>query len=384
MAIKTPRLSAFDLVREAGAVITVSSEDVANGYSRYNVLDPTPGRQWRSKPGWNAVTSWNNKIYFVEAGNARVGTITVGNYPTPSLWATAVQTAMNTAPGAVNTYTVTDSANVFTIARNTGVAAFDLTFTTANQDSCHLDLGFNNGTLTGLLTYVGNFAVYKSREWMKFNLLSTEHIGLGVGLVMLYNIGPIDVNPFTQPSFYATGAGGDSFTNNPLAGGDLCSTDLTTNPARAVRLVDVGSSWWRFVFDDRQAGYSYSRMGIGSIAPTLEPTRSPQQGYVEGSSPLTTVSVSETGGIFQDPKAQPKTFALLFRRLAEVDKLALEAMEAVLKIGGSFFYWDDPLNDPVAKTWYVVLTQALDYKQGVGDGPNAQRWDVSMQLRQHL
>lgn len=385
MAIKTPRLSAFDLVREAGAVITVSSEDVSNGFSRYNVLDPTPGRQWRSRPGWNAVPGWNNKIYFSEAGNNRVGTIVTGNYSTPTLWATAVQAAMNSAPGVTNSYAVTDSGNVFTIARAGGASAFNLTFTTANQDSCHLDLGFFNAALSGLLTYVGNHAVYKSREWMKFNVQNTEHFSLGVGLIMLYNIGPLVVDsPFVAPSFYATGAAGDSFTNNPIAGGDLCVTDTVTNPARGIRLVDVGSGWWRFVFDDRQAGYSYSRMGIGSIAPRLEPTRSPAQGYVEGSSPLTSVSVSETGGIFQDPKAQPKTFSLLFRRLADFDKTALEGMEAALKIGGSFFYWDDPLNDPVAKTWYVVLTQTLDYKHSVGDGTPPARWDVTMQLRQHL
>lgn len=386
MAQRTPQLAVYNLIQQAGAVITVSSEDTANGFSRYNILDPTPGRYWKSKPGWNVSPGWNNKIYFLEGASARVGTIVTGNYPTPTLYALACQQAMNTAPGATNSYSVGDASNVFTIARTAGASAFSLTFTTANQDSAHLDLGFANTALSGFLTYSSLFAVYKSREYMLFDLSGVAIVSLGWSTVILYGVRDMAVGVFTFPEFYVQYAGAPSFQNNPMVAGDLATYDYLKQPSRAVRQIigGTGSQYVRFVFDDRRSGNASSQLGVGSIVSVFQPGRSVAQGWGESSDPLTSVSISETGGVFQDPKPQAKTFNLQFRRLSDLDKLELEAIEQFIKIGGSFFYLADPLNALTSDLWYVVLTRPLEYGQAVGDGPTANRWNILMQLRQHL
>src|SRR5688572_2545382 len=104
MAEVTPRIAYVNEL--TGATLSCSSEQ-APVFGVTNLLDPTPTRVWRSKLGWNVVAGFNNKIYWAESGNNRVGTIATGNYVSGVAYAAAVTTAMNTAPGHVNTYLVT-------------------------------------------------------------------------------------------------------------------------------------------------------------------------------------------------------------------------------------------------------------------------------------
>src|SRR5262245_36070693 len=110
-------------VMAAGTVL--SSSSAAAGQPLAWLKDQLRSKTARSAVGWDVTTGLNDKIDFTEAGVARVGTLAAGNYATGAAYATAFQTAMNVAPGATNTYTVTydGSTGKLTVARNTGTNA---------------------------------------------------------------------------------------------------------------------------------------------------------------------------------------------------------------------------------------------------------------------
>jgi hypothetical protein len=191
VASRTPRIAATlnNLALGSGTIITASSQETSLPVAF--LRDPLPTRKWRSKLGWNVVAGYNDKLDFTEAAVARVATITAGNYATGAAYATAVQTAMNAAPGHVNTYTVTydPATKAFTITRSAGAAALVLTFQTGANEvlnkGAHRDLGFTDTDLSGV-TQTGS-AAYHSREWVRFDFGSAQ--AATVGIVHAHNMG---------------------------------------------------------------------------------------------------------------------------------------------------------------------------------------------------
>jgi hypothetical protein len=379
MAERRPCFSDRNLALDAATVITASSQDVYSGFGLVNLRDPTPTNQWRSLPGWN-VGTWNNKVYFTEAGNARVGTIASGNYSTRDAYGDAVRAAMDAAPGHVNTYAITAPGGVFSFALATGSTAWAFNLGTSNQAANYPDMGFDPGTMPELTFQDADYAVYKSREWVKFET------GGGYDHVVLAHVGD-DASPHKK--IYLQIENTDAFTNIPADPSEEMTFGSNGNANRPVCAVTIfpnveGEPWVRVVFDARREDVAYSEMGLASIAAVYEPSRSFAQGWRRRSLPLTTFATSESGGIMQNPQPQPAVFEMTFRRLSDSDRVTLEALEQRLRIGGSFFVWLDPLNQPLNETWYVVMERALEYEHNVGDGPTADRWSVSFLLRQHL
>lgn len=161
-----------------GATTVTASSELAD-LPASNLKSPARGALWRSTMGWNVIAGFNDLLLFGEGAGptVRVATITSGLYVLGSDYATAVQTAMNAAPSAANTYTVTYSTttNLFTIERATGASAFSLVgrnFGTAAQylHSALRDLGFyqvlDTSVLGAALTYTGSRAVFHGLEYV--------------------------------------------------------------------------------------------------------------------------------------------------------------------------------------------------------------------------
>lgn len=135
-----------------------AGDDYAGDGTTANFVATTPAGAW-----WVIVAGANDKLDFTEAGTARVATLAAASYSTGALLATQIQTAMNAAPGAVNTYTVSynTTTKFFTIARATGTAAVGLTFGTGPNlaTSVHPVIGFESVDLSGDTSYVGTLTV---------------------------------------------------------------------------------------------------------------------------------------------------------------------------------------------------------------------------------
>lgn len=380
----TPRIHYANWVTDAETILSASSEQTPV-YGVTNLRDPTPTRQWWSRLGWNVRPSFNNKLYFTEAGVARIATIATGNYASGTTYAAAVQTAMNAAPGATNTYTVTynTTTKFFTIARATGSNALVLSFASSlNQDSAHPDLGFNNQDRTGSTSYQGNAAAYKSREWVLFTR-STGFWSDTSPILISHSVGQ-----FATPDVYFQRSdSGPTFPNVNPAAGDLLLADQLTGQTQVLQRY-IGSELAnaaRLLFNDVRSNTSgISRAGIFFFGPYLQPGRSFTQGWTLSTQQLSRVAISDTGTVFQDLKAAPRVLDVEFRRLSRADRDALIAFQEAVRIGGSFFLARDPQNE-FGATLYGYLTGPLAFTQRVGDGNPPDRFDVGgFQMQEHL
>lgn len=378
MADRTPRILYRNRLLDAGAVLSASSQDLpVRGV--FCLRDPTPTRVWRGRLGWNVVTLFNNKIYFNESGNNRVGTIALGNYASGSAAAAAVQTAMNTAPGVSNTYTVTYSAGFFTITRASGASTCTLQFASTNQDSIHQDLGYSNTNVSAVGGATGDNAAYKSREWLKVQWLAG--VPITTGLVYAHNLG---IEGSTT-SVHLQLANTDSFENHAPAAGDLLAGDDEDRIYIADRASDT-KSWARILIKDVSYNtLGYSEVGIAFIGDYLQPGRSIRQGWRQRQRQLTRYSMGDTGSVFVDLKPSPREFDITIPRVSLADRDAMVTFSNTVRLGGSFVYRFDPLNFPGKHTHYVYLTKEVTFDQRVGDGNPPDRFDVGeFSMMEHL
>lgn len=380
MADRTPRIFYANGVYDAGLVITASSQDLpVRGV--FCLLDPTPSRRWRSKLGWNVVSGFNNKIYFTEAAVARIGTIVVGNYPSGTAMAAAVQTAMNTAPGVTQTYTVTYVGSVFTITRATGASAVVLSFGVSNNDSIHQDLAFDSTNVSAVGGASASAQAYKSREWIKLHSSSSVFPGR-TGIVYAHNMLPSGA---FLPALLLQRLTTDTFDNYGGTGEFMVGDDQARLFVNAGTSLDV-RLWVRILIDDVRTGtVGYSEVGVIFYGDYLEPTRGVAQGWEQEQGQLTNYAVSDTGSVFVDLKPSPRSWSVEWRRLSRTDRDALVAFQNVVRVGGSFFFSFDPANFPGTEAFYVYLTRGIGFTQRVGSGSPPDRFDVAgFAMNEHL
>lgn len=154
------------------ATLSHSSEEA--GLTAENIQSIFRTKKWRSDSGWNIVAGVNDKIDITEGvtGDA-IATLTTGNYATPALMATEVQTKVDAA-ATDNTWTCTYNSGTrkFTIGHdevetggiewNTGASAA----TSAGED-----LGYDTSADdTGGGSYVSDNVCRCSREWIGIDI----------------------------------------------------------------------------------------------------------------------------------------------------------------------------------------------------------------------
>lgn len=376
MADRTPRIAYVNQLYDPGVTLSASSADLPVR-GKFCVLDPTPTRKWRSKLGWNVVQDFNDRVYFLEDANARVGSLALGNQAAGNTQALVLQTALNTAPGHVNTYTVTYDPGTFkyTITRVSGTAVLTLDVSNANQRSCHVDFGWNTGPVNPSgTTLTGNKAAYKSREWLQIgpSAWTKRH-------AILYGS-----NCPSGLAFFQISPDGTTWNNVEPAAGEGIMTG-TTGRILTSDEDDDSYSYGRFFFNDVSNNtLGYSDAGIIFFGDTLELSRGVRQGWTQQQGQLTSYAVGDTGSVFVDLKPSPRSWSVEFARLRKSDRDALVAFSNAVVLGGSFFFEFDPQND-LTDTYYVFLTQGLQFTQRVGDGDPPDRFDVGQfDMQEHL
>lgn len=364
MADRTPRLAYQNFCQLGPTVISSSSQDSA--FPRVWVRDALPTKVWRSKLGYNVVAGRNDKLDFSEAGTARVATLTAGNYGTAADYATQVQTAMNAAPGATNTYTVTYDATTlkFTIARATGSNALVLKWSTGTNatTSAGKDLGFDTSAdSSGSTSYTAANVSYHSREWLKFDLASA--LTAKVAMVIGHNLGSGTITVRANSS--------DAWTAPAFSQALSGNTRIVINYFSA----DQTYRWWEFLIDDVANPAAYSQIGVSYIGSYFQPGRAVKQGYSDKIEDLSTITESDQGALFQDRKPSRHVIDVVFPRLRVTDRNAFDSMSDFLGIGRPLFLSLDPQNTP-EETRYVALAAPFEYEQSVGDGSPPDRWTI--------
>jgi hypothetical protein len=373
MAQVLPRLTHDNNASAPTAVVTASSEQVPV-YGVGNLRDPTPTRTWRSKLGWNIVSGFNTELRWQESGVTRVATVSVGNRASGTTMAAAVQTAMNTAPGVLNTYTVTynTGSKVFTIARASGSQSVQYLFGQSFQNSIAKDLGFIQLAPSGN-SVSSDSPVYKSRETINYAV---------VGFGFYRSAFLINVNFPSNRAYFQHASASPVFENILPLGSDQFAGDTRI---QAVSTPDNSFGYGRVLIEDQHINTAgYSEVGIVHFGPFVSPARGIVPGWRQRALQLGAYAISDTGTVFRDVKAQPRSWDVEWRRLRETDRNALVAFQNAVGVGGSFIFQFDPLNDPL-DSYYVYLTSALEFTQRVGDGVPPDRYDVAgFSMTEHL
>jgi hypothetical protein len=326
------RLAYTNLVQQSGGVITASSYNPA--FPPAWLRDPLRSKGPRTKAGWNVRVGDNDKLDFKEAGTARVATLTAGNYATAALYAAMVQAAMNAAPGAVNTYTVTYAASVYTIARATGASALDLPFLTGANvlTSAHRGLGFTSTDKTGATTYAAEGVSYHTPEWFKVDLGAASSASRGV--VINHNLG-------TGGTITLQGNGTDAWGAPAVS--QVLAGDAT------IRIADFTPSaqaLWRIVIDDVGNPNGYSEVGKWFAGPYSEPASAYTVDNPKDWAEYSTVQRAMNGAPQQSQHDRARLYVFNWQEIPQTDVEILEAVAAATPVGKCFFLSPDFIGNP--------------------------------------
>ncbi|MGH7166522.1 MAG: hypothetical protein ACREIS_13475 [Nitrospiraceae bacterium] len=348
MALITPRVYHDNLLKRTGAVITSSSQEAA--FPKQRVLDPRRSKVWRSKLGFNVQAGINDRLDYNEGGVDKNAVIAPGNYPTGALLAVEVTTAMN-AVAVANTYLVTYSSvtRKFTIARATGVATISLEWFTGafTLDTIGRDLGFDvTADDTAATSYLGDFAVQMSGEWVRFDLLTALLANAAIVLESnLTGAGTIKAqgnatSDFAAPTFSTTLIGGDPDDGSKYL--DFFSAAQTFRH-------------WRILVEDRDNPAGFAQLGVAFIGPLVTFDRCYALNLPEARQELSEIVKADQGAIYTDVKPARREWAFSFRETTDPDKAKWEDIAQARHIGDHLFYALDPLNKPLTHTVYGYI-----------------------------
>jgi hypothetical protein len=372
MADRVQRFLYNNIIVASGTVLSATSQQAGQpvGFLR----DPLRTKTWRSAVGWTVVVGFNDKIDFTEAGVSRVGTLTAGTYATAALMATAVQTAMNAAPGATNTYTVSYASQKFTIARTGGADALVLKFAAGAANfaaSVHPDLGYSSTDKSGSSSYLAQFTASQSRHAILADLGVAYVI---TAIAILQGPGPISIGTTIQASsstFVGVGAGA-----TPAYSQAMIAVLTVAFPNETRR-------YWRLLVDNVSDPLGYSEVSVWHVGSYFQPSRSYIQGNSQRAEMLTDTSRGDQGAIYRNAKKAPKRHAMEFHQLTESDRFSYQTMEDAT-IGQHLFLARDALNSPQDGTVYGVIESPAEIVQSIGDGVPPDRFRLSVAFLEEL
>lgn len=373
MADRVQRFLYNSLIIAAATVLSATSQQA--GHPVAFLRDPLRTKTWRSAVGWTVVAGFNDKIDFTEAGVARVGTLAAGTYATAALMATAVQSAMNAAPGATNTYTVSYASQKFTIARTGGAGdALVLKFAAGAANfasSVHPDLGYSSTDKSGSASYLAQFTSFQSRHAVLADLGVAFVI---TGLALVQGPGPLSIGATIQASsstFVGVGAGATP----------AFSQDMTA--VIRAGFCNETRRYWRLLIDNVSDPLGYSEASVWFVGSYIQPSRSYIQGNTQRAEMLTETSRGDQGGIFRNAKKAPKRHEMQFQNLDASDRFNYITMEDA-SIGKHLFVARDALNSPEDGTVYGVIEAPANIVQTIGDGVPPDRFHLSVAILEEL
>lgn len=352
--------------------ISVSSEQLQ--FPKTFLRDPLRSKRWRAQLGWNIDSELNDKLDFTEGTGAVTATIASGNYPTGLLMANAISTAINAA-AVENVYFVTydGPTNKFSILLVLGPGTIDLNWSTGPSAAFTIgkDIGFDvSSDDTGLFTYVGDFAAFGSRSWVKFDFGTVTR---NVRALIAFD------GNFISTTTITVEANATDVWSSPAFSVTLALDTAIEDFVKAIAFIPVETfRFWRFVIDDPGNPDGFTEMGVPYVGEYQEPSNGFAAAFVQDRNELTAVAFAEEGANFQHVRNTAFRYPLNWLGIPDAEKAKFEEMARTVKIGRPFFTALEPLVD-IQNTKYVMLEKPM---KDVFMPPN--HWRFNTDLREVL
>jgi hypothetical protein len=329
--------------------ITYSSELTAFPFS--NAINTFRSRLWKPS-GYFKIDATNNKLYINDGSNKTI-TLTSGDYTTPVLLASEMQTKLNaSSSGWTVTHNATVGAYKFKL-QNSGSVTLRLSQVTA---AIWGDIGFITTTDLVGTSFEANEQRNHMYEFVRFDF------GWNPAPSFFALIGPID-EQFGVSSIATVRIEASNLDN-------FDSPDLTITPVVDENGVmhfsdgiDTAYRFWRIYIEDKlnpegPTGLSIGYLYLGDYV-TLT-SRNVRSGFVKTLNDPSTRDSSDSGSIFFDRKTKYTELESLSIDFLEYDdKQNLEAMFERLGVYTPFFISLDPtllISDTLPElTKYVVF-----------------------------
>jgi len=347
MAAVTPRFLHDNLAILAATVIDASSEVSTLPPGRLRLATPTD--VWRSKTGWNIVAGFNDKMDFnFNAGGADVATLTAGNYATGALMAAQIVTALEAADSApVWTCTYDSGTKLFTIGAD---GNFVLLFLTGANLAASVgpDLGYDVEDTASGTSAVADDAVYKSREWIRFDLGAAA--AYTSGYVLGHNLGASHTVKLLGKS--ASDVWDTPGNSQTLAGDDLANKRILFFASQSYRYLLV-------LFEDQGNSAGFTEAGVVFAGTYDQLARGVEPGAVRRGVLLAPMVRGLGGAIFKETRNNPKTLTQSFRYLTRADVDTYQAMEDSV-VGKHMLLAADPQNYPGKDSHYGAIAEPAE------------------------
>lgn len=366
-----PKVGWDNLGRALGVKLEASSFEAAN--PKWNIQSQSRVTFWISRLGWNILAGVNNMLDFDDGGVTRTAEIEPDNYVTGEDLAAVIVIALNLAT-VTNTWSGSydQATNKFTFSHD-AVGTGGLLFASgpnAGSDPAK-DLGYTETDHTGGASYVSDNAVYHSREWLLWDLQTSEDVDIvsAFDFLELAAGGEVRIegnatDDFSSPTF-----------SQVLQAGSYFATDVfATQTFR----------YWRLVVDDPQNPEGYSRLSYVHFGPELEIGSNFLFGYTRGRNELTDVSMNYRGNTFVDVNSSLHFWDTEWV-VEDADRTALEEALDTLKVGVKFVFLFDPDTDETDQE-LVYIENSVRFRQATigetGVFPGLWRFDLTLN-REH-
>lgn len=290
----------------------VSSEQAAFPVSNaYNLQRRS--KVWRSNGYFKIEAGVNDTIIFNEGGGDLTATIVAGEYTSSSALATAIDTALTTAPGASGSYTVTHNSEYkFVITKSAGTFTIKWSHASTNAEDT---LGFAAVDDTGALSYTADFVRIHSEEFIlldfgietlptAFFLIGPRNRAIRISPSATIKLQGNPTNNFSMPEYEQT------LTYDDEVIALISDTGLHTQALR----------YWRIQIVDRDNPQGFVEVGAFFLGTFFDPNRGRvifpfNSGFIDRS----TTVFSEGGQTYSDSRNQAQQFSLTWKGLEKAD-----------------------------------------------------------------
>lgn len=341
--------------------ITVSSE--VSGYEATNMKEQSRSKYWLPSGNFT-ITSSNNLLYVIGASDT-TATIPAGNYATPELLATQIQTSLNAVDTLWTcTYDFSGGTYKFTIANSTTATLKLATTTNAAWDTIGYDGALNR---TGT-SFVADESRIHTDEFISLDF-SAAIDGKFFAL-----ISPLDIEfPLSETATITLQA-----NNVPvLSSGNPLEETLTRTTGGVFKFNETTYSYryWKVKIVDVDnplgpRGLKLSNMYIGDYITFTD--RNVNNGFVQSINDLSTSIKSETGSYYFHSKNKYSSFTGV--NLSYLDKADIDDLRSMFRKLGTttpLFISIDPdvnISSTIDElTTYCRITSGLDIKHVIYD-----------------
>lgn len=360
----------------------ISASSEAIGFDVENVFTEKPRtKSWRSGEYFEINSTNGNSFQFKEGalGPPLTAAVADGNYSGLASLLIAVQSAMNSAAGVTQTYTVTqNSGNV--VFTTTGPE--DLIIDQDPLESLLLVLGFILSDFSVPdLTYTGTKDPINSAQWIKFDLGITSRPN---ALVMIgKRNSPIQITPAATIKLQA---------NTTDAWGSPEFETIIPYNERAILAFSqaqegfgsTGYRYWRIIISNVSNPNNFIELSTVFLGRYFEPSRGRVQipwsaRYLDNSTTLYT----ENGNSFSTIRSKTDTFTMDWFGLTVAEKEEIDYIFDIYGTGKPFFVALDPMQAMSSSTQYYVRYIKLSDDPSVSlESPGV--FSISMECREEI